>query len=157
MKRNQICFIVFYLIIGLLATLTLVATSCSSTTTSAPDLSSITLMTSPPTDFTIGSTLQFKAIGTYLDGSKADITSKVTWTSSNTNIVTISSMGIATGVAPGSANITATQFGLISLPVTLPVLPFAPIGMITSTTTTTSQTPAMYLSYVLTAGLAEDL
>jgi hypothetical protein len=129
----------------LLGSLTLVTTSCSSKTASAPDLSSITLMTLPPTDFTIGSTLQFKALGTYFGGSTADITSKVTWTSSNTNIVIISSMGIATGVAPGSANITAALSGLISLPITLPVLPFAPLGMINSTTTTTSQTPAMTL------------
>ena len=79
-----------------------------------PDLSSITLMTSPSTDFTIGSTLQFKALGTYFSGSTADITSQVIWTSSDTNIVTISSMGIATGVAPGSANITAALSRLVS-------------------------------------------
>ena len=131
MKRKHLCIIVCCLIMVLLGSLTLVTTSCSSTTKPSPDLSSITILTSLPANFTTGSTLQFTAIGTYLDGSKADITSQVTWTSSNTNIVTISSIGMATGVAPGSANITAALSRLISLPVTIPVLLFVPIGVMT--------------------------
>jgi hypothetical protein len=38
---------------------------------------------------------------------------------------------MATGVAPGSANITAALSRLISLPVTIPVLLFVPIGVMT--------------------------
>lgn len=57
----------------------------------------------------VGNTQQFTATGTYSDSSTADITSSVTWTSSNTDAMTIvSNTGLATGVAAGSATITAT-------------------------------------------------
>jgi uncharacterized protein YjdB len=112
----------YRLVVGLITALTLLIISCSSTTTSTSDLSSITITTSLPAGFEVGSTLQFTAIGTYLSGPTADITSRVTWISSHPDIVTISSTGLATGVAAGSANITAAMSGLTSLPVTLPVL-----------------------------------
>ena len=53
-------------------------------------------------------TQQFKAIGTYSDGTSWDITSQVTWRSTNISVVTVSSIGLATTVAPGTATITAT-------------------------------------------------
>ena len=114
---------------------TLLMPSCSSTSTSTPDLSSITITTSLPASFEVGSTLQFTAIGTYLSGPTADITSRVTWISSHPDIVTISSTGLATGVAAGSANITAAMSSLTSLPVTLPVLdPMLPRATTPTTT-----------------------
>ncbi|WP_207385576.1 Ig-like domain-containing protein, partial [Legionella gratiana] len=67
-----------------------------------------------PTDPSIakGTTQQFTAIGTFSDSSTHDLTSSVTWSSSNTAIATISntsgSNGIATGVASGTTTITAT-------------------------------------------------
>jgi uncharacterized protein YjdB len=57
----------------------------------------------------IGSTQQFKATGTYSDSSTKDITSSVTWSSDNTAAATVSSSGLATGVAAGSANVIATS------------------------------------------------
>jgi len=135
MKTIQRRFVGFWLIIGLVTTLTLAITSCSSTTTSTPDLSSVTITTSLPASFEVGSTLQFTAIGTYLSGPTADITSRVTWISSHPDIVTISSTGLATGVAAGSANITAAMSSLTSLPVTLPVLdPMLPRATTPTTT-----------------------
>ena len=142
MKRKRISFLGYYQILGLIAAFTLLIMSCSSTSTSAPDLSSITIKASLPDSFTVGSTLQFTAIGTYLGGSTADITSQVTWISSNPNIVTITSTGIATGKAAGSANISAVLSGLTSMPITLPVLAFSYITP-TIPPTTTSTTPTM--------------
>ena len=60
----------------------------------------------------IGATLQFTATGTYSDGSTLNLNTSVIWSSSNTNIASISndtgSNGNATGVGLGSVSITAT-------------------------------------------------
>jgi hypothetical protein len=62
-----------------------------------------------------GNTQQFTATGTYSDNSTKNITTGVTWKSSNTAFATISSTsGLATGVAAGTAQITATQGGIVS-------------------------------------------
>src|SRR5690348_7018204 len=66
-----------------------------------------------PTNQTVsaGSTLQFKANGTFSDGSTQDITDSVTWTASyafNLPAVTITSTGLATGLGDGTSTITAT-------------------------------------------------
>lgn len=53
------------------------------------------------------STLQYTATGTYNDGSTQNITSSVTWTSTNTGIATIATGGLATGVAAGTTTIKA--------------------------------------------------
>src|SRR5262249_59145559 len=51
---------------------------------------------------------QFTATGKYSDGSTQNITSQVTWASSNTTAATINASGLATGVAAGSTTISAT-------------------------------------------------
>jgi len=56
-----------------------------------------------------GATQQFTAIGIYSDGTSWDITPQVTWSSANTSVVTVSSTGLATTVAPGTATITAAS------------------------------------------------
>jgi len=56
-------------------------------------------------------TLQFKAVGTFSDGTTSDITTQVNWTSSNTNVVTIDANGLATGVAFGPITIKASLNG----------------------------------------------
>jgi hypothetical protein len=53
-------------------------------------------------------TKQYTATGTYSDNSTKNLTSSVTWTSSNTGVATIASGGLATGVAAGSSTIKAT-------------------------------------------------
>jgi uncharacterized protein YjdB len=55
-----------------------------------------------------GATLQYTATGTYSDNSTKNLTSSVTWTSSNTGVASITTGGLATGVAAGSATIKAT-------------------------------------------------
>jgi hypothetical protein len=61
------------------------------------------------------STQQFTATGTYSDNSTKNITTGVTWKSSNTAFATIGgTTGLATGVAAGTTEITATQGGVVS-------------------------------------------
>ena len=56
---------------------------------------------------------QFIAIGTFSDGDVHDLTSQVTWSSSDATKATIvAASGMATGVAPGSTTITATAASL---------------------------------------------
>ncbi len=92
----------------------------------APTLSSIVVSTPSPIKLTVGSTQQLTAIGTYSNGSTADVTSQVTWASSNDTVAYISSSGSATGVAPGTASITAALSGDTSRTVTLNVTKAVP-------------------------------
>ena len=86
-------------------------------------LTSITISPSSPGNLAVGATQQFSAIGTYSDGSTVDITYESTWTSSgNGNIATISSTGLATGVADGIAKIEAAWSGVNGSPVDLTVI-----------------------------------
>lgn len=66
---------------------------------------------------TVGGTEQFTATGTYTDSSTQDITTAVTWSSSDPNIATISSFfdgGLATGIDIGSSTIQASMNGINS-------------------------------------------
>ena len=53
------------------------------------------------------STVTLHAMGSYSDGSSKDLSSSATWTSSNSNVATVSTSGLVTGVASGAASITA--------------------------------------------------
>jgi len=59
----------------------------------------------------VGSTQQFKVSGDYLDGTVVDLSSNVTWSSSDTTIATISPGGLASALKTGSTTITATSKG----------------------------------------------
>jgi len=131
MKRNQLRIIGYCFTIGLIAALTIGIAACSSkkmanqsttTTTPAAALSSITVSPASPANLKVGSAQQFTAAGTYSDGSIADITSKVTWASDTASAATISPSGLATSVAPGDSNITATMAGITSTPISLTVV-----------------------------------
>jgi hypothetical protein len=54
-----------------------------------------------------GSTLTYQAIGHYSDGSSFFISNLVTWSSTNANVVSINTAGVATGQSAGPANISA--------------------------------------------------
>jgi len=56
-----------------------------------------------------GLTVQYTAIGTFSDNTNKDLTSEVTWSSNDTGIATISEAGLATGVALGTATISANH------------------------------------------------
>jgi Fe-S cluster assembly iron-binding protein IscA len=95
-----------------------------SLTVTAVALTSITV-TAPLSSVVPGSTDQFTATGHYSDGSTPDLTSAATWNSSNTAVATISNtvgtQGLATGVAIGSTDITASMNGVTSSADTLTV------------------------------------
>ena len=80
----------------------------------------------------VGSEQQFKAMGVFSDGSQEDITSSVTWTSSDPATARISSSGLATSQTIGRPQITATSASssgssrlTIVIGSTLPVARFA--------------------------------
>ncbi len=75
---------------------------------------------------TDGGTVQFAAQGNYSDDSFVNITSTVTWTSSDPTIATISAGGLATSVAAGTVTITATSASGVSGTATLTVNPVPP-------------------------------
>ena len=58
---------------------------------------------------TAGGTQPFTATGNYSDGSTLNLTSTVTWSSTNPAVATIASGGLATAVAAGSTTIQATS------------------------------------------------
>jgi len=70
---------------------------------------------------TVGATQQYTATGLNWDGSTADISSQVTWSSDTPATATISASGLATAVAAGTANITASASGLASRAILLTV------------------------------------
>ncbi|MFC2067002.1 Ig-like domain-containing protein, partial [Chloroflexota bacterium] len=66
-------------------------------------------VTPTSTSVAVSNTKQFTATGSYSDSSTADLTTTVTWDSSNTAKATIGgSTGLATGVETGSTVITAS-------------------------------------------------
>jgi len=72
-----------------------------------------------------GNSQAFSATATYSDGSTADISDRVSWSSSDTAVATISPAGLATAVAPGTTTISASTVSLsasASLTVAVPAL-----------------------------------
>ena len=121
-----------------------------------PDLSSLgafspesVAITAPVTTIEIGSGAQLTATV-----SPAAASQKVTWDSSDTTILTVNRDGTVTGVAPGSANITATTTNGLTASAAITVIRPQPTGVSISapqtslkvgfgTTLTASVTPAL--------------
>jgi uncharacterized protein YjdB len=84
-------------------------TSAATLTVTTATLSSIAIAPSIAT-IPQGQSLQYTAIGTYSDGTSQNITTQVTWSSSDPTIATINSnRGLARGVSAGSVTITALR------------------------------------------------
>ncbi len=93
------------------ATLNDVSSPTAALTVTSATLTSIAV-TPPSATIAVGTSQRFTATGTYSDGSTENITSTSVWTSSNTTDATIEGgSGVATGIAAGTASITATQGG----------------------------------------------
>jgi trimeric autotransporter adhesin len=80
-------------------------------TVTAAVLQSIAV-TPADTSLPVGETEQFTATGTYSDKSTQNLTTQVTWASSDTTWATISSAGLASAVSPGPVTISATLDGI---------------------------------------------
>jgi trimeric autotransporter adhesin len=83
--------------------------ACSSTPVSATTITTVAVTGITPF---IGSTAQYACTVTFSDSTTQDVTSKATWVSSNTAVLTVSSSGIVTAVAPGTAILEATYQGV---------------------------------------------
>ena len=66
-------------------------------------------------------TEQYSATATFGDNSTGDVTSSVTWASSQTSVATINASGLATGVALGTTSITAKSSNNVTASATLTV------------------------------------
>lgn len=98
-----------------------------------PSLKSISVTPGAPS-VAAGLTQQFRASGSYSDGTNIDLTSSVTWTSATPGVVTINASGLATSKTQGTSVITATS-GSVSGSATLNVGPatLASISVIPAT------------------------
>jgi trimeric autotransporter adhesin len=138
MKIKLLRFPVACLTLGLIAVLFLGTAACSSKPATTATLSSISIAPVSPSNLPVGSVQAFLASGTYSDGrSGVDISSQVTWTSSDPTAATVSATGTATGVAIGSTKITASLDDITSQAVILTVITATP------TATSTTITPAV--------------
>src|SRR5579864_2178540 len=73
-------------------------------------LQSVAVAPAPTVTVAIGKSTQLTATAAYSDGTSVDVTAQATWSSADTTKVTVSSSGVVSGVAAGSASVTA-QFG----------------------------------------------
>jgi uncharacterized protein YjdB len=76
-------------------------------------LQSITVLPSSPTIPQIGQTTQFVALGTFVGGGEIDLTSTATWSSSDTQVATVSNAGLATAVSCGTTSVSAESQNIV--------------------------------------------
>jgi hypothetical protein len=127
MKRKQLQFLGYCMVIGLLAACTIMTTACSSkatTTQTTEPIISIAISPVSPADVKQGFTQNFYATALYASGATADITSEVTWSSSNPSVAefTQPSGGLLTGMTVGTVMITASFDGITSNSVSITVV-----------------------------------
>ena len=85
---------------GQLGTATLTVTSATATS----------LQVSPAaTNLEHGGFTRFTALAEFSDGTTRDVTSSVTWTSSNASVAVVTPTGVATGTRSGMTTVTATM------------------------------------------------
>lgn len=72
----------------------------------------LTIVPNSATDTFIGETTQFLASGSLTGGAAQNLTGQVQWISSNSQVATISSSGLATATGAGTTTITAYSGGL---------------------------------------------
>lgn len=112
-------------------------TATNSGGTSAAATVTVTVAAAPLTSIAVtpaGATLkvgqaqQYNATGTYANGTTADLTSQVTWSSDTAAVASVDASGKVAGQSPGSAHITATQ-GSISGQASVTVSGSTPVGI----------------------------
>lgn len=94
-------------------TITATSGTGSGSTTATVAVSPITSIAVTPLNPTISrsaqTTQQFAAVATFGDGTSGDVTSSVTWSSTNTSAATIGSTGLANLVGNGTTTIKAVS------------------------------------------------
>jgi len=91
---------------------TLAGVTGSTTLTVGPAVLVSIVVTPANPSIAKGATQQFTAAGTYSDGSTQNLTNVVSWASSNTSVATVTSGGLATGVAQSTSEISASSGGV---------------------------------------------
>jgi uncharacterized protein YjdB len=139
-----------------LGTATISATKSGITGTSTvnvvpPSLVSITISPQNPY-IAVGQTQTFTASGKFNDGSIQDVTSTVTWASSNTAVATMSA-NVATAVAAGTTTISATS-GTISASTTMTVSSSQLVSI--AVTPSTANVPVGYKVQFIATGTFAD-
>jgi hypothetical protein len=100
-----------------------VATGSTTVTVVTSPLTSLLVTPSNPSvSLSAQKTQQFSATATYADGTVQDLTSSVSWTSSNPAVASIATTGLATASSVGTTQIKATS-GNTSNSTTLTVVP----------------------------------
>jgi len=96
------------------ATITAVFAGAVGTATLTVSDATLVSLTIAPTSASIplGGTQQFSATGNFSDGSVENLTTQVSWNSSNVNVATIAGDGLASSVATGTTTITASMNGV---------------------------------------------
>ncbi len=119
-----------------LTTALISVTGCGSPTPT-PTVTSVSVS---PTTASIpsGASQQFTASATYSNGTTGPLSSGVNWSSSNTAAATVSSTGLATGVAGGSTTIKATADGFTATATLTVAAPAVTITSIAISPTTAS-------------------
>ena len=111
------------------ATNTITSTSKATKTTTTgkvtATLTSVAISPTSPPSLKLGFTQNFVATGTYSDGSTADVSSLVTWHSSNATIAAFTQPegGLLTAMTTGTVSITATYQGMTTNQVNITVIP----------------------------------
>jgi len=105
------------------ASITATSGTVSGSTSAMVTIANLVSITVQPTSpsVTAGSTQPFTATGTIQGGGTMDVTNFVTWRSSNTQVATIDSSGLATTITAGTTQITASSGTVTSPAVTLTV------------------------------------
>lgn len=82
----------------------------------APKLTHIEVVSDNNNTVDVNSSIKFDAMGLYSDGHIEEINDKVKWSSSDPSVLKFKSLpkNEATGIAPGDANVTATETKLIA-------------------------------------------
>ena len=129
--------------LSLLSALVASASACGSSSSPAP--ANTVTQPPPPTDLTkvvsvavspstvsggLASSIQISAVAKNANGDAITVQPSITWKSSDTTIVTVSSAGVARGVGIGTATISATAGGIDGTSVATMVLhPNEPAGL----------------------------
>lgn len=117
-------------------------------------LASITI-TPATANVTKGTTQIYTATGNYTDGTTRDLTGIATWVSDEKDVAIITGAGMATGVEPGKANITATLGMVTSDASVLTVLP-TPLASLAVTPTPATIAAGTKQRYAATATYVDN-
>ena len=107
-----------------------------------PSVANVTVSPSSAQEMTVGDTLSFTATARAANGTERDDVS-ITWTSSDTGVVSITSAGVATAVSAGMVTVRAMADGVSSSPVNITVVEPPPPPPMIATVTVSPTDPSI--------------